>query len=458
MLAAVAIMLASSPLSSAIEADRIPLNFPDSLLDSPRSERFPSREERVKLYMSNWYTPPCPNYDEGLAHFKVAASRSAWPTYRLEEGLDIANHSVYTMQTSIEPDTAFVLDRATVLDCALREGDVRFVDRVQYRSNMYMYCLDVVNSVLPLIDHLQWEGTDVPPIVLQFGDLKHSHFYKLVNLPHLKKFRVAASALELEQATSQDCYNGTRNSLTNVTALQPIVWKLATRRHYGLVNQVIAKDRPWEQKKNMAVFRGQLTGSRDGFDENLSDIENCMNLRRCRLVYRNANSTIINARLTDTRGRLPDVLNGVNLTTPSVSMRHLLRYKGIVMLEGNDVASGLKWALLSESVVLMPVPKHSSWAMEELLQPWVHFVPLNDDITDVEDKMQWILDHEENALKISAAATLWMQDLVFHPDAEEDDRWIQEEILRRYSKHFAPSTFTPSLFHWSTWLNMFGMS
>ena len=183
-----------------------------------------------------------------------------------------------------------------------------------------------------------------------------------------------------------------------------------------------------------------------------------MNLRRCRLVYRNANSTIINARLTDTRGRLPDVLNGVNLTAPSVSMRHLLRYKGIVMLEGNDVASGLKWALLSESVVLMPVPKHSSWAMEELLQPWVHFVPLNDDITDVEDKMQWILDHEENALKIAAAATLWMQDLVFHPDAEEDDRWIQEEILRRYSKHFAPSTFTPSLFHWNTWLNMFGMS
>jgi hypothetical protein len=59
------------------------------------------------------------------------------------------------------------------------------------------------------------------------------------------------------------------------------------------------------------------------------------------------------------------------MTSPAMSMRHLLQYKVIIMLEGNDVASGLKWALLSQSVVLMPPPQHTSWAMEELLQPWV---------------------------------------------------------------------------------------
>jgi hypothetical protein len=54
-----------------------------------------------------------------------------------------------------------------------------------------------------------------------------------------------------------------------------------------------------------------------------------------------------------------------------VDMESLLEYKGIIMIEGNDVASGLKWALLSQSVVLMPPPKHTSWAMEELLEPWI---------------------------------------------------------------------------------------
>jgi hypothetical protein len=54
----------------------------------------------------------------------------------------------------------------------------------------------------------------------------------------------------------------------------------------------------------------------------------------------------------------------------------------------------------------------------------------------VEQQMQWILDHDEEAQRISEQATLWMEDLVFHPDADEDDRLIQEEILRRYQSHF----------------------
>jgi len=38
---------------------------------------------------------------------------------------------------------------------------------------------------------------------------------------------------------------------------------------------------------------------------------------------------------------------------------------------GNDVASGLKWMLASNSVVLMPLPRRESWAMESLLQVYV---------------------------------------------------------------------------------------
>lgn len=117
-----------------------------------------------------------------------------------------------------------------------------------------------------------------------------------------------------------------------------------------------------------------------------------------------------------------------------------MEFKGIIMLEGNDVASGLKWALLSQSVVLMPIPKHTSWAMEELLVPWVHYIPLNENATDAAEKMQWVLDHDDVARRISERASLWMEDLVFHPDAAEEDRWIQEEIIRRYRKHFQHSS------------------
>jgi hypothetical protein len=61
---------------------------------------------------------------------------------------------------------------------------------------------------------------------------------------------------------------------------------------------------------------------------------------------------------------------------------------------------------------------------------------LDDFATNVEERMQWVVDHDQEAQKISERATLWMEDLIFHPDAAEDDRIIQEEILRRYQSHF----------------------
>ena len=53
-----------------------------------------------------------------------------------------------------------------------------------------------------------------------------------------------------------------------------------------------------------------------------------------------------------------------------MSVKEMLKNKAIIMMEGNDVASGLKWALYSSSVVMMPVPTVTSWALEEMLQPW----------------------------------------------------------------------------------------
>ena len=50
--------------------------------------------------------------------------------------------------------------------------------------------------------------------------------------------------------------------------------------------------------------------------------------------------------------------------------------------------------------------------------------------------MRWIVNNDVKAQAIAERATLWMEDLVFHPNAAEDDRLIQEEIVRRYSAHF----------------------
>jgi len=441
---------------------------------STRSERFPSVASRIKLYMSNWYVPTCKDDTDLDGFFRysyqhVNSDDSHWPTLEVAGLKDhpTVNQTMRIMsniESIIEPDMLFFVDTDTIVNCANFSYDEEWglkvrdplMDRIKFRHNMRMYCQDVEQLLLPAWNHVRLEEgktnarnekeNDPPPVLIQFGDNKQSHVFKDVQVPHIKKFRSAALApndLEAVTSESKTCYpskgEGIRrplNSAHGTVRFQPIVWKLATDRHYKKLNDVYRYDTQWSHKNNQAIFRGQLTGSRDGYDKNKSDDENCYNMKRCRLVYNHANSTLIHARLTSTRGRLPDVFNGVELLAPKVKIDTLLGYKGIIMIEGNDVASGLKWALLSQSVVLMPIPKHTSWCMEELLEPWVHYIPLDDFATNVEERMQWVVDNDQEAQLISEQATLWMEDLVFHPDAAEDDRLIQEEILRRYKAHF----------------------
>jgi Glycosyl transferase family 90 len=94
--------------------------------------------------------------------------------------------------------------------------------------------------------------------------------------------------------------------------------------------------------------------------------------------------------------------------------------------------------MISNSVVLMPPPQFTSWTMEELLEPWIHYIPLFPDISDVEEKTRWMIEHPEEAQRISHRATLWIMDLYIHPDAMDDNRRINQEVLKRYRAHFRP--------------------
>jgi hypothetical protein len=386
-----------------------------------RRDRFPSIDERIQLYMSNWYAPPCSESD--LFPYRPMG----------RDSIQIANT---TYGSDVIPDQAFWVLDEVITDCA-RTDFTKKLDtdgKIQFRQNMRMYCADVLEMV-DLVHHIQQPSL---PLLVQFGDMKHSHVYGDLEIPLIKKFRSGTD--QLPKVLERECYSrSSRRALStfhSTNVLQPIVWKLATHRHYRNLMRVYRHDTEWAHKLPVAVWRGQLTGALDGFDKAKSPFDNCMNMNRCRLVYESGNSTIVQAKLTTTRNRLPSSIHGREIVGPSVTIRELMRHKALIMLEGNDVASGLKWALLSQSVVLMPPPKHTSWAMEELLQPWVHYVPLKEDASDAERMMQWVLNHDDQAKRISERATLWMEDLCFHPDAAREDRLIMEEMLKRYSAHF----------------------
>jgi hypothetical protein len=538
-----------------IDQCQIPISYANDDELHGRMYRFPSVEERIQVYMSNWYRVPC---STTTAATRTTRTTGKIPLRRIkttdlspykasyyvvgetqqqqahDEASSLSSAAAvatsprqFRITNGTLPAQIFYVDPSTILQCA---------NNTNVHNHMRFYCKDIHTTLFPLLllrvqnnnihnnrasiednDDTSktstttiapdWTWNDIP-IFYQFGDATESRAQAALTvaatatvlnetapssplllsqprIPHLKKFRLAMHRKELQRVSMQsenpqfvwihsyssmakqgttevggsgtshhnnlhvdnvvkDCIATTSmkvpKTIRGAERLQPIIWKLNIKRHYGYLYQVSCADTvPWTQKQDKAIFRGKLNGDLKRATESVdkTDLQRCMMLDRCKLVWKYHNSTWIDARLTSTMNVIPNVLEGgTDVTAPKLSMQEMFSYKGIIILEGNDVSSGLKNALLSSSVVLMPQPLYTSWAMEELLEPWIHYIPLKSDLSDVESKVQWMLSHDAEARRISYRASLWIKDLVFHPQASVDETIIMTNMLDRYSQHF----------------------
>lgn len=94
---------------------------------------------------------------------------------------------------------------------------------------------------------------------------------------------------------------------------------------------------------------------------------------------------------------------------PTMSISEHLHYKFILALEGNDVATNLKWIMSSNSIAVMPTPKFETWFMEGLLLPDVHYIHIRDDYSDLEEKLNYYISHPEKAEEIIVSAQKFVQ-------------------------------------------------
>ena len=98
-----------------------------------------------------------------------------------------------------------------------------------------------------------------------------------------------------------------------------------------------------------------------------------------------------------------------NFFKDKMSVDDQTKYKYILCLEGNDVATSLKWSLMTNSIVIMSKPIIESWLMEGLLQPYIHYVPLKDDFSDLDEIIEWCRNNDKKCEEISKNSTQFMK-------------------------------------------------
>jgi len=105
-----------------------------------------------------------------------------------------------------------------------------------------------------------------------------------------------------------------------------------------------------------------------------------------------------------------------------------LSHRYILSLEGNDVATNLKWVMGSNALAISPPLQFETWYREGQLQPDTHFLSVRPDFADLKDRVAWAEANPEPVQAIIANANAWTQQ--FRDPKAEADRAAR--TLHRY--------------------------
>lgn len=192
-----------------------------------------------------------------------------------------------------------------------------------------------------------------------------------------------------------------------------VLLKLNRIRHYIYLND--RKD--FTQKQDRAVFRG-FVGKR---------------ANRLLFCQSFADNPRVDLASTLTSGSIftpehsPDVTMNVS---PRLSLYEHLDFRYIMALEGNDVASNLKWIMSSHSLAVMPKPTCESWFMEARLVPGVHYIEVKDDYSDLEAQMDYYSSHPAESLEMVRQANRYVAQF----RAPRRERYIGLRVMEKYFK------------------------
>ena len=183
-----------------------------------------------------------------------------------------------------------------------------------------------------------------------------------------------------------------------------VIFKVEKARHFFFIKDPV----PFEQKKKEVIFRGDVYGKPKRID----------------FLKRFINQPGFD--VGDTSYKVDP-----SLEKKKMSKREHLDYAYIMVLEGNDVATSLKWVMSSNSIAVMHKPTCESWFMEGRLIPNYHYIEIKPDFSDIAERLAYYNEHEDEAKAIIKHAHEWVEQFL---DKKREDV-ISYLVMKKYFQH-----------------------
>jgi hypothetical protein len=175
----------------------------------------------------------------------------------------------------------------------------------------------------------------------------------------------------------------------------------------------LSEKTPWEEKIGKGFWRGATTdaGGPWGWTK-----ESWKEGPRGRSVYLSGlypeflNSGYVESNPAMREKILALAQTDLPLMKNQASYEEHLRYKYQLCIDGVTCTSpGYQWRLLSNCCVFKQETPQVMWFYSELI-PWVHYVPLREDLSDLMEKLAWAREHDDEARRIAENGTAFARE------------------------------------------------
>ena len=168
----------------------------------------------------------------------------------------------------------------------------------------------------------------------------------------------------------------------------------------------------WKTKKPIALFRGSSTGRGISIEDNIRLKVSYMS--SLNLKDEKDNLNYLDAGITKWNVRPKKISNFSKLQTIDIeslpfglsnylSLKEQSEYKYIIHIDGHVSAFRLSLELSLHSVILMVDSEWKMWYSDKL-KPYVHYVPVKKDLSDLIEQIKWCKNNDDKCKKISENA------------------------------------------------------
>jgi|LauGreSBDMM110SN_4_FD.fasta_scaffold45002_1 hypothetical protein len=111
-----------------------------------------------------------------------------------------------------------------------------------------------------------------------------------------------------------------------------------------------------------------------------------------------------------------------------IAREDMINYKYILDIDGNaSTWDATAWKLNSGSVIFKSDSNWVQWFYDEY-KPWIHYIPIADDFSDIQEKFNWCEDNPERCLEITQNAKRLFQKIYRHHNVVK----YTEDLLEKW--------------------------